>query len=406
MLVGLRKDLIRLGLEIPIWQRPLALSKCAIKMLLSAMFFSTGLTGYLLRELLRSKGMAIILGYHGVREAPSDLLAGGIAVSNLEGQLRFLARHLRPVPLEAIIAPLARGEEPLGGTFAVTFDDGLVSNVRLAVPLLERLGIPATFFVPSGLMNSDQTLWFEELRLIVRTCPASAILGEAGLWPTLPMTSLKKRYAAFIRMREVLKSHEDRREEILTRLAGDSAPLRDALEEDRVVDADLLRRLIGPNFTVGAHSRNHRILAGLPPAQAEEEIHGSRRDLEALLNRSVVHFAYPNGRFCDFNLSTRDLLVKAGFRCAVTAEPGTVRQNDDRFALRRFMPGDLPVFVESFDLLRAVWNDRNRPGDMTYPLGQRLSHLASPRTEAESRSSQRPLHRLSGLKDCSGARRK
>jgi peptidoglycan/xylan/chitin deacetylase (PgdA/CDA1 family) len=219
------------------------------------------------------------------------------------------------------------------------------------------------------------------------------------------LTSPKKRYAAFIRTREVLKSHEDRREDILKRLADDSAPLGGGPEECRVVDADMLHRLVGPNFTVGAHSRSHRILAGLPLAHAEEEIHGSRRDLEAILNRSVVDFAYPNGRFCDFNLPTRDLLVKIGFRCAVTAEPGTVRLDDDRFALRRFMPDDLPVFLASFDLLRSVWNDRNRPGDMGCPLGKRLSHLAPPRAVAETSRSQRTFHHLGVLKDRSVARR-
>src|SRR5438093_3705893 len=128
-------------------------------------------------------------------------------------------------------------------------------------------------------------------------------------------------------------------------------------------------------FTVGAHSRTHPILSTLEPESARAEIDGSRKDLETMLGQPVLDFAYPNGRFPDLNVATCRLVAEAGYRCALTTEPGTVRRGDDRLALRRCLPGNVPVFLAAFELLSRAWADRRRAGDLVRPLRQRISYL-------------------------------
>src|SRR5262249_1332623 len=154
---------------------------------------------------------------HGITEDAADPFASGHARSTLESHLKYLARHLDPVSLDRIAIPVSRGEDPPPATFAVTFDDGLGSNVRLGLPLLRRLGVPATFFVPSGLVDSDRDLWVTRLRETIRTWPAPRVAAEPGLWPELPVSSPGLRYAAYFRIKEALKAHEERRIEILAR---------------------------------------------------------------------------------------------------------------------------------------------------------------------------------------------
>ena len=119
------------------------------------------------------------------------------------------------------------------------------------------------------------------------------------------------------------------------------------------------------------------MIAVLEPEKARAEIDGSRKDLEQMLGQPVLDFAYPNGRFPDFNDTTCRLVAETGYRCAVTTEPGTVRRGDDRLALRRCLPGNVPAFLASFELLSRVWADRDRPGDLGCPLGQRISYLGA-----------------------------
>jgi peptidoglycan/xylan/chitin deacetylase (PgdA/CDA1 family) len=81
-----------------------------------------------------------------------------------------------------------------------------------------------------------------------------------------------------------------------------------------------------------AHSVTHPNLPALDDHVARQEIAGSKEQLEAQLDRPVQAFAYPTGLFGD---RERRLVAEAGFRLAVTCEPGVNAPWSDRFALRR-----------------------------------------------------------------------
>jgi peptidoglycan/xylan/chitin deacetylase (PgdA/CDA1 family) len=81
-----------------------------------------------------------------------------------------------------------------------------------------------------------------------------------------------------------------------------------------------------------AHSLTHPNLTALRDAAAREEIVGSKAALEARLGRPVQAFSYPSGLF---GIRERELVAAAGFRCAVSCEPGLNTRATDRLALRR-----------------------------------------------------------------------
>jgi peptidoglycan/xylan/chitin deacetylase (PgdA/CDA1 family) len=373
---SLRQDLRTHLQEVPTSRRLPEQVKRVSKYVLAAIFYWTGLTGILLRRVLRRSDACLILGFHGTTETSPHYFSRGHAIANIRDQVQYLKRYLRQVTLEEIALPVSRGESPPPATFAVTFDDGFANNVTLAIPVLRELETPATFFVPSGLVGSTGDLWVSSLRELVCHWRKSSIPEIPGLWPSLPVTEDADRYAAYFRMKEVLKTHNGRRQEVLDRLAQHAGGYIRPPEEDRVVDVHRLRLMIQPGFSVGAHTRTHPILSTLDPEQAHDEIEGSRRDLERALQRPVLDFAYPNGRFHDVNEIICRMVGEAGFRCAVTTEPGTVRRGDDRLALRRCMPGNVPAFLAAFGLLARVWAERRRAGDLPSPLARRVSYLA------------------------------
>jgi len=372
-LLALHNDLRLRMWEAPPGRRLSALLKRLTKYGLAAILSLSGLTGKLLRHLLVSRESALVLGYHGVSEGPYAHFSGGHTTAHLAAQLRFLKRHLRPARLDEIVGPVSRGEAPPAGTFAITFDDGLVSNAVLAVPLLQDLGLSATFFVPSALIGSSDDLWVLSLREILAEWPNPSLPEEPGLWPTMRMTDETNRWAAYFRVKQALKLHQDRRRELLDRLAGESGGYPRPPHHDRVVGPEMLREMSQAGFGIGAHSRTHPILSQLETSLAKEEIEGSRREIEALLGRPVLDFAYPNGYVGDFDDTTCRLVAEAGYRCALTTEQGTVRRGDDRLALRRCLPGNVPLFVAGFDLFLRAWGDRGRAGDLARPLAERFS---------------------------------
>jgi peptidoglycan/xylan/chitin deacetylase (PgdA/CDA1 family) len=112
----------------------------------------------------------LVLCYHAVSEGwDADL---SVTPESLERQIgMLLERGYRGATFtEAVTAMPARR------TLAVTFDDGYRSVKELAEPVLTRLGVPATVFVPTDWIGRDEpmtwpgidhwagTEWEDELR--------------------------------------------------------------------------------------------------------------------------------------------------------------------------------------------------------------------------------------------------
>ena len=99
---------------------------------------------------LLSRRAGTILCYHNV---VPDGAAGESAtpevhvpLARFEAQVRWLARHYEIVRLRELVQRAERGEQ-LSKVAALTFDDGYAGTFQHVVPILTRLGIPATMFV-------------------------------------------------------------------------------------------------------------------------------------------------------------------------------------------------------------------------------------------------------------------
>jgi peptidoglycan/xylan/chitin deacetylase (PgdA/CDA1 family) len=92
-----------------------------------------------------------------------------------------------------------------------------------------------------------------------------------------------------------------------------------------------LRDLAGAGFEIGSHGLTHAALDGLPPAEAEREVVGSKRALEDALGRSVEVLAYPYGTS---GAGVR-ALAAAHYRASCGVEMAVARATHDRHALPR-----------------------------------------------------------------------
>lgn len=104
-----------------------------------------GLLGARLR-----KRHLLVLAYHSICDEPSSSLS--LATAEFARQMEIAARRLRPVGLTTVLK-LWHSRAPLAeDMLLVTFDDGCRDVLHNAVPILERLDIPATFFVPGAIV--------------------------------------------------------------------------------------------------------------------------------------------------------------------------------------------------------------------------------------------------------------
>lgn len=101
-------------------------------------------------------------------------------------------------------------------------------------------------------------------------------------------------------------------------------------------EEDLLG-LAEAGWGMGAHSRHHTQLVGLPDAALDAELAGGRHDLEELIGTPVELVAYPDGRH---DGRVRRSARAAGYRAGFTFVNGRLSSGDDPFRLARLTMGD------------------------------------------------------------------
>jgi peptidoglycan/xylan/chitin deacetylase (PgdA/CDA1 family) len=273
----------------------------------------------------------LIIGYHRVVEdfataAETENPAMLISRSMFERHVDWVGSHFRFVSLDDIDAQLAEGrpfEEPVA---AITFDDGYRDVYEQAYPVLRRKGIPAAVFVVTDLLGgyvwqlhdrlyNVMTRAFEtwenperelfgllnelgiaspsEMRTRVTTKNPSMLVST--LLPTLPQ-------AAVGRMISHLEAG-------LGNGVG-QMPLS--------MTWPMLTEMRRAGFTIGSHTRTHVSLPMESPDVIDEELEGSRRDLERELGEPIRQFAYPGGHFTP---EVVDAAYRAGYQFAYTACP-------------------------------------------------------------------------------------
>jgi peptidoglycan/xylan/chitin deacetylase (PgdA/CDA1 family) len=266
---------------------------------------------------LRNDGRARILAFHGTPARRAR---------QLKSLLRYLKKRFDIVSLQALASHIATGNWRQPGRLALTFDDGLKSNVEVAYPILRELSIPATFFVCPGLVEERRWLWNHEARQRLMRLDAHALVQLAASFGCAPDPE---------RMVQHLKSLdlESRRlaeEEIRSATPG-FTPTAEERGQFDVAQWPELRALDPRIVTLGSHTLSHPILTSLPEEELEREVGESRRLLEERTRRPVTMFAYPNG---DFDRGARDC-VRRHYAAAVSVQGESVAPPVDLHALSR-----------------------------------------------------------------------
>ena len=124
----------------------------------------------------------LIITYHGIREdaspARSWLL---LPVSEFVRQMEFLRAHYDVLPIDDALAKPGN-RRPRA---CVTFDDGYRNNLELALPVLERLRLPATVYLPTAFIGSSHVLWTTRLDLGLPKA-APGVRAQIADWLSVP----------------------------------------------------------------------------------------------------------------------------------------------------------------------------------------------------------------------------
>jgi peptidoglycan/xylan/chitin deacetylase (PgdA/CDA1 family)/CelD/BcsL family acetyltransferase involved in cellulose biosynthesis len=274
----------------------------------------------------------LIVAWHNVERTWNYPAAPGAGAAGFEHQLRRLQRLGTIVPLATALRQLTTGQPLPPRAIALTFDDGYRDNLEVGAPVLERLGLPATFFLVPGILDGTVSPWWETVAWAVQRSTRSSLDWEGQ---TLALGGRAGRRTLEL-VTDRLKEHDQVGRaaavaELLERLEPDGEPDHRRL----FLDWDGARGLLRRGFEVGAHSMDHAILARESPAAQLTDLVESRRRLEAELDVAVDVLAYPNGSRADYDAATVDAARRAGYSHGLTARSGWNSRATPLFEIRR-----------------------------------------------------------------------
>jgi peptidoglycan/xylan/chitin deacetylase (PgdA/CDA1 family) len=283
----------------------------------------------------RQRRLSILI-YHRVMKERDWMRPAEPTEVEFAWQMQLLKRHFTVLPLGNAVQMLEQGCLPPRAV-CVTFDDGYRDNATVALPVLQRYGIPATVFVAAGYLNGGR-MWNDTVVESLRHYPTGALDLSPECLPVYSVgTRTSRRMAAYDIIRRCKYLHSDQRKEVVDGIASQAGRLPDNL----MLTTEQLLTLNRQGVEIGGHTFSHPILNNLSPALAQEEILRGKTELEAITGKPLRLFAYPNGRpGVDYNQDHVTLVKQAGFAAAVATSWGVAARQSDLFQLPRFTPWD------------------------------------------------------------------
>jgi peptidoglycan/xylan/chitin deacetylase (PgdA/CDA1 family) len=223
---------------------------------------------------------------------------------------------------------------------AITFDDGYADNATNALPILQRNGMTATFFVATSFLDGGR-MWNDSVIEVVRGFRGKLLdLSDAGLGSHSLDSHEQRRIAIESLLGQIKYLGPRERQEAIAQVI-DIAGAGGTLPDNLMMRSEQVLELRNAGMQIGAHTCSHPILEKIPDSQALSEIENCKSVLESLLGESVPLFAYPNGK-PDVDYSARHVAMvrQAGYVAAVSTAPGAAMQTSDIYQLPRFTPWD------------------------------------------------------------------
>lgn len=295
---------------------------------------------------------AVILAYHSILDEPQltdHILGISQSRADFDAHMKTVAQHFSPVTIEDVAQFAKSGRKLPPRAVAVTFDDGFADNYEVALPILSRYGIPATFYIMVSCVENGILPWYCRIRFAFHST-RQLKWDHPDRKGTYDLMVPKERRAATAAAWDWGAA--------LTGTAQQEfvGSVENALEIEPVkakrgfmMDWGQVRSLKKAGHTIGGHTLSHPNVAQLRESEARSEIVGCKKRLEEVIGEPIEHFSYPHPALNPhWSKQTLEITREAGFKSAALTTPGPVHAGDEPLALKRIYAAN--------DLEQFIWN--------------------------------------------------
>lgn len=314
------------------------LIKTINRKVISPLVYGLGIEQMLARRASRHR---IILNYHGVtNKFDLGINHRHMDVGQFERDILYFKKHFKIVSLSEIYNSYLKGETPKENLLALTFDDGYINNLEIALPILEKYNAPATFYIiTAGLENPDFITWYDTLDMMRLADRNAHNYGELA-------NQIKKmgdgRDAYIQGLTAKIKDYETTKK---------NNPDYWRLMSNQQVLACAKSKLI----EIGSHTQLHYNIGNIDFALASQEMALSKRILENLLQKEVVSIAYPDGNYTD---KVKDEAERIGYKQQYAVNYHLATDVEDKRILNRWSMSNSTTHEANMILLSTSLNSK------------------------------------------------
>ncbi len=285
---------------------------------------------------------AAILMYHSVLPDPSlqaDCLGGIVhSESAFSEQMEVLARHYHPISLDEIVKLLRDKIDLPKRAVVITFDDGYADNYEVAMPILERFAIPATFYATVDCVEKRKLPWPSRLRFAFRRTKLAA--WNEALAKSWNLHNPPNREEAFLAACDLCTQLSGAaQEEFVRHVEQDLQTCVPDHSGSLMMSYDQLRGLTRHGHVVGSHTMTHPNMAYVKDDEAHREFALSKQLLESHLTTPIKHFSYPCPALSPhWSERTIEQSRAIGYETGITTNNGLTHRGDNLLCLNRIRP--------------------------------------------------------------------
>jgi len=283
---------------------PLRVVKVLARVLSRSLDAAGALGGWLRFQAVAGRTWLPALAYHRIHDRPEDqpFDRGVIDATprELARQLEIALRYFTPVGVTDLLEHVEKGRPLPRRPILFTFDDGYRECVTHALPVLRQFGVKASFFVSTRFVAERRVFWWDRMSFVLRSTQKRRLRLAYPARVELELDVDPER-----QLRQLLLVAKSTFDLDFDRFLGELTDEADVpwsrLDDERharglVMTWDDLRELRDAGMEVHSHTRSHRILQNVTPDEIDDELSGSRRELERELGTEVRAISYPVGR--------------------------------------------------------------------------------------------------------------
>jgi peptidoglycan/xylan/chitin deacetylase (PgdA/CDA1 family) len=253
-------------------------------------------------------GRLLILMYHGVTEKDHTARFGRhLPAKQFEEHLLYFKKHFNILTLEEILKESAVGSRQVAAgsrqqrkpLIALTFDDGFENNLYVALPLLEKHKVPATFYIPTAAL-AGEILAADKIDIVRNGSKEKELIFNSATYIRKGQHRLLNKTTGENIYNSLLQLSPGNTRTALD-IFSERYHFNDLLKQTdpecyRLMNGAQLKQFSSsPYVSIGSHAHTHFALSLCSNIELAYELSFSKTELERITGKKVDSVAFPYG---------------------------------------------------------------------------------------------------------------